>query len=515
LQVGSTTASGLTGQIVATTTKNININTGYSFSAGTANGSTTNIDSTTWNFTNWPLEDDGGTFYREYTYDLTTKDTAGSTVASTTIRFTDLKNVTVFTATTSAVGVLPQQVFTYATFSSSTQSTEQKVGPFNFTAIKYGFGVVDLQKDFSAKTTETLTLSTDTFITETDLDLALASTGIIVTESTDIAYGEDSTSTAGWTTATTTAYAPIDQSKFFGIFGYDGTTADVKLVKDASGANGFTINYQTGAITFNTSQFLRTVNLVYSYGGRITVATTTNTSEIYDFTHAKDTNIFRTFDGTTYTSYLDVLIGPEVATGAIEEVNTRNVNFNAGYGWSAGQTNGSIKNIDATTFTFIWPTTATTSPVSTTTGTFSRQYTHDVTVQDKAGTAVSAASVKLTNFNDASVYDVETNGSGVIPQQTFTFATYGSTTESTEQKVGPFNFTAFKYAFAVVSLSKDLNSKTTETITLADDSFKVLSEADALLLQGIDLTTSTAVAFGAEATSTISVVNTSSPLAWV
>jgi len=78
-------------------------------------------------------------------------------VPSSTVLLTNYKNVSVFTQETSATGTIPTQTFTYATYSSSTTSTAQLVGPFNFKAIKYGYGFVDLTKNLSAKTVEDVT----------------------------------------------------------------------------------------------------------------------------------------------------------------------------------------------------------------------------------------------------------------------------------------------------------------------------------------------------------------------
>jgi len=234
--------------------------------------------------------------------------TAGVAVATATVKMTDLKNNQVFNVKTDATGNIAQQTFTSVTYASTTTSTAQNVGPFNFKAIKYGFQFLDLTKTLTAETSETVTLTTDSFTTEADVDvtLVLENNGLALASSTPIAYGSEATTSAFFTTTRNVLNTPVDQSKFLGIFGYDGTTADTKLVKDAAGANGFTINYSDGLITFNTSQNARQVTFVYSHGGTITATTTVTTAQIYDFVAAKEENVFRTPDGTNYTSYLDV-----------------------------------------------------------------------------------------------------------------------------------------------------------------------------------------------------------------
>ncbi|MEK7131732.1 MAG: hypothetical protein AAB797_03320, partial [Patescibacteria group bacterium] len=471
------------------TTKNLNFKLGYGFSSGSANGSTKNIDSNTWNFT-WPTSTTPGTFSRKYTYDLTIKDAAGTAVSSTQVILTNFRNQSVFDQLTTSTGKISTQTFTYATYASSTTSTAQLVGPFNFKAIRYGYGFVDLSKDLSTKTTEEVTLSTDGFTILSEA-AATALTGITLVTSTAVAYGTESTTTIG--TAYTLANFPVDQSRFFAIFKtVSSTGVETKLVEGA--ANDYTINYGTGSTTLNTSLLGNTLRFVYSYGGKITVTSTHTTSEIYDYTHMRKANVFTTFDGSTFASFLHIQVGSSTV-GAIEELTTKNVNFKSGYGWSAGVGAGSTKNIDSNTWNFTWNAAAST-------GTFSRQYTYDLTVKDAAGTAVSSTQVILTNFKNVSVFDQLTTSTGKIPTQTFTYATYASSTTSTAQLVGPFNFKAIKYGYGFVDLSKDLSAKTTEEVTLSTDGFTILSEASSTAITGIILVTSTPVAYGAEISTT-------------
>ncbi|PJE68877.1 hypothetical protein COU96_02815, partial [Candidatus Shapirobacteria bacterium CG10_big_fil_rev_8_21_14_0_10_38_14] len=295
IQLGTSTNSGFIEQA---TTKKVNFKAGYGWSAGDPDGSTKNIDSDTWNFI-WGAEPTG-TFSRQYTYDLTVTNVAGQAVTSTQITLTDYNDEQIFQATTVDDGTIPTQTFTYATYASTTESVLQKVGPFNFKAVKYGFTPVDLTKDWDAKTVESLTLTSDPYVVLSELD-ALALTGITLTTSTDVKYGEEAT-----TTCSTSCYlknTPVDQSKFFGIYGWNGTSENTKLVEGTH----FTINYGTGVITFITSQSGRTVNFVYSYAGNVTISESHTTSEIYDYLYYKKAKVFTTFDGSTYTSYLDII----------------------------------------------------------------------------------------------------------------------------------------------------------------------------------------------------------------
>jgi hypothetical protein len=214
------------------------------------------------------------------------------------------------------------------------------------------------------------------------------------------------------------------------------------------------------------------VTFVYSYGGKVEIATSTprTVSQIYDYTHAQKEAVFTTFDGSTYSSYLDIQLGNGTVSGAIEESTTKKINYKAGYGFSAGDLSGSTKNIDSDTWDFTWG--------AEPTGTFSRQYTYDLTVTDKAGQPVTSTEITVTDYNDNLVFQATTTDDGTIPTQTFTYATYSSTTGSTLQKVGPFNFTAKKYGYTPVELTKDWDSKTVESLTLTSDPYVVLSESD-------------------------------------
>ena len=164
-----------------------------------------------------------------------------------------------------------------------------------------------------------------------------------------------------------------------------------------------------------TAQTGHTVNPVYSSGGKVTATSTVTTAQIYDYTHVMGANVFTTFDGATYNSYLDLQIGDDVASGAIAEATTKTINLKRGYGWSAGGATGSTKNIDSDTWNFTWSGAAD--------NTFSRKYTYDLTVTT-AGARHTYATTTFSDFRRQPDFRQGTVAmvKGKIPQQTYTYA---------------------------------------------------------------------------------------------
>ena len=147
--LGNTTHVGIINE---TTSKTLNFEDGFGFSAEIGTGSTINIDSSTWNFV-WS-GNTNGTFYRKYTYDATIKDTSGNTLGNTTIELLDVYGNSIFSKLTDANGVIPPQIFTLYTYEESRRSSETDQGPHKLYLKKYGYKFVETQKVFTGKTSE-------------------------------------------------------------------------------------------------------------------------------------------------------------------------------------------------------------------------------------------------------------------------------------------------------------------------------------------------------------------------
>jgi len=108
------------GTLNETNLKTVNFKDGYGWSAGSIGGVTINVLSDNWQFT-WVGSN--GTFSRKYTYDLTVTDTGGTAIENVSVNMVDLHGDLVFNTITDSNGQVPQQLFTYGTYSSSNRNS--------------------------------------------------------------------------------------------------------------------------------------------------------------------------------------------------------------------------------------------------------------------------------------------------------------------------------------------------------------------------------------------------------
>src|SRR3989344_2206339 len=335
---------------------------------------------------------------------------------------------------------------------------------------------VSALKFLSAETSETVQLGAEPFVVG-----AGNSTGIVFTPPTNVSFGQEILT--GCELNCTLAESPVTQSEYLVVYGWDGSNKEVKLtrVTDGPNANGeYNVTFATGRLDFFNNQSGYTVIPVYSYGGQILINETRTLSEIYDFVQANLSGVFTTATGTTYDSFVDMVLGDDASPGVINETASRTVNFKEGFGWSAGSANGTAINVESDTWQFTW------KPDN---GTFFRQYTYDLKVTDTGGTAIGNVSVGMVDLHGAPVFDANTLGTGSIPTQTYTYGTYKFTDGNAITLVGPFTQKVKFYAKNFVEFFKALTTKTSEETQLAANSFTTLANATAASNQsGINYT---------------------------
>ena len=122
-----------TAMIEESTDMTINIKEGFGFSAGSANGTTVNLLSDTWNF-KWFA--DNGTFFRKYTFDVTVMNSTGDPLNNAEVTLYDNDGGIVFQLNTNSSGQIDQQVITYALYNYTGNST---FSPFTIKVVKYPF----------------------------------------------------------------------------------------------------------------------------------------------------------------------------------------------------------------------------------------------------------------------------------------------------------------------------------------------------------------------------------------
>src|SRR3989338_5045193 len=462
------------GLIVQPTTNTLDFKKGFGWSAEEGTGATRNIDSSTWNFT-WNAASNG-TFSRRYTYDLKVTDTAGVGIENASVALTDLAGKAVFNVFTPSGWSIVQQNFTYVTYNSTTKGNATAVGPFTLKIRYFEKTFTEALKFLSAETSETVQLGAEPFVVG-----AGNSTGIVFTPPTNVSFGQEILT--GCELNCTLPESPVTQSEYLVVYGWDGSNKEVKLtrVTDGPNANGeYNVTFATGRLDFFNNQSGYTVIPVYSYGGQILINETRTLSEIYDFVQANLSGVFTTATGTTYDSFVDMVLGDNVSSGVINETASRTVNFKEGFGWSAGSANGTAINVESDTWQFIW------KPDN---GTFFRQYTYDLKVTDTGGTAIGNVSVGMVDLHGAPVFDANTLGTGSIPTQTYTYGTYEFTDGNAITLVGPFTQKVKFYAKNFVEFFKVLTTKTSEETQLAANSFTTLANATAASNQsGINYT---------------------------
>ena len=247
------------------------------------------------------------------------------------------------------------------------------------------------------------------------------------------------------------------------MFGYNGSVGNftkLTLVTGAPSANGqYNISYSNGQLYFYNNQSIGNgTRPVYSYGGKIQLTGVQNMSNVYHYMQANLSDDFSTTDGSTYTSYVDIILGNSTSNGIINETSDKTLNIEDGYGFSAGSANGTTVNILSDTWNFRW---------FSNNGTFFRNYTLDSTVQDNTGSKIQNANVTLKDKYGKVVFSLNTSASGTIPQQSVTYALYNYTGNDTfSNSTNKFTLTVTKSPYNDYSQPVDLDRKTTLTITM-------------------------------------------------
>ncbi|MBU2637632.1 MAG: hypothetical protein KJ955_01535, partial [Nanoarchaeota archaeon] len=306
----------------------------------TANGKGVQLINTEWNRTyDWNFGGDNGTgsvaIKELYGFQPTFTDAAGAVLANVSIKVMDNFGTVRANLVSDTTGKIAEQNMpTWQVERSASGEEITSFNPYNVKIKKYGKTFVSEAKSFSARTIETKQLSANPFSNRSEDD-AKALTGIRYVPPTSVNYGDESNSS--WTNQGQLLHYPVAQSGFFGLFA-NGT----KLVENTN----YTVNYQTGLITFLQTMAGKEIRPVYSHGGNITLfngATSCYTMrDIYDYMQANLSDVVSTVDGVIYTFYVGLIVGNYSTTqGCILDPNARIV-FEDGFTYSFSVAGGFI-----------------------------------------------------------------------------------------------------------------------------------------------------------------------------
>ena len=290
-----------------------------------------------WNSINWTDGSYSGQINRKYNYDLTVTDSAGSALVNSTIILIDVRGDILFSLKTNSNGKIDQQTITRAIYDYNNKDGDER-GPHTLLTKKYRKNFQTIAKEFAAATEETLQLSTNTFSTLSESG-ASALTNISYNPPTKVNYGKESNVTIG--TSWQLANYPIDGCQYYAFFA-NGS----KLVEGVAGVGNYTLNFETGAVTFHQDMSIYNVTATYYYGGSLTLTngvTVTNAftlSNIYDFMQYKtaSNNLSQdltTVNGITYSFCIDLFVGNDISGGSIVDAG-KSIEFNPGYDVSQG-----------------------------------------------------------------------------------------------------------------------------------------------------------------------------------
>ena len=209
---------------------------------------------------NWTSGSYSGSINRKYEYTPTVTDASGNALANVSLTLLDVRGNNVFDLTTDSSGTIPTQTITRAIYDYSHKTGDER-GAHTLKIKKFGKNFQTLAKQFSAATVETLQTSNNPFVTLSQAQVENLS-GIFYSQPIKINYGDEIHT--NFTSSGNLDNTPVTQSEFFALFA-NGT-------KLTEGTN-YTINYETGVITFLNDMAGYSVYPVYSYGGNITIAT--------------------------------------------------------------------------------------------------------------------------------------------------------------------------------------------------------------------------------------------------
>ncbi|MDP3026282.1 MAG: hypothetical protein Q8N63_01130, partial [Nanoarchaeota archaeon] len=117
-----------------------------------------------WSSINWTTGSFSGSINRKYTYDLTAADATGTALANASIKLIDVKGNVLFNLASDSQGKIPQQTITRAIFDYN-YKTGNDQGPHRLYIKKYGKSFMQVVKEFSAASIETLQLTSNPFST--------------------------------------------------------------------------------------------------------------------------------------------------------------------------------------------------------------------------------------------------------------------------------------------------------------------------------------------------------------
>ncbi|MGV8086929.1 MAG: hypothetical protein ACP5N1_04825, partial [Candidatus Woesearchaeota archaeon] len=200
---------------------------------------------------------------------------------------------------------------------------------YTFYGKKYGKKLLSEPKSFATRTVETKQVTDNLFVTKSVVQAA-ALANITYNTPTKISYGEETNSS--WSTTGQLEHYPVDQCQYFELF-----ANDTLLVKDSD----YSINYETGAISFLHDYTGYTIYPVYFYGGNVTITNgftlmnALSMNDVYDYMQYQTslnnlTEDVYTIDGRTYTFCVNLVVGNSTTKGSLSDSDAT-LTFNDGY----------------------------------------------------------------------------------------------------------------------------------------------------------------------------------------
>jgi len=280
---------------------------------------------------NWTGDWSGTTTIQEsYGYLPNFIDTSSQGVENLTIVLIDrLGNVQVAEKTDSLGEINEQYIKTWQVEKTDSGETITLFNPYTFYGKKYGKKLISEPKSFSTRTVETKQVLGNSFTTKAEAQ-ASALKNITYNAPTKVAYGEEYNST--WTTSGQLAHYPVDSCQYFALFANE--------TKLAEGAD-YTIDYETGEITFLEDISGNTIYPVYFYGGDVTITNgftimyALSMNDIYDYLQYQTsqnnlTEDVYTVDGLTYTFCVNLVVGDATRRGSLSDSDA-SLTFKEGY----------------------------------------------------------------------------------------------------------------------------------------------------------------------------------------
>ena len=137
---------------------------------------------------NWTISWNGTSskvVYRQYEFDLTVVDIAGSGVDTAKVKIWDVGDHIVTNTTTNASGVLATQTLNYGYYNQSGGNTPVMQTPHEMRIYEYGKNMLSSKSSIEAKTDWALTMYSDPYITQTTEATVAAYTGITINHTTE------------------------------------------------------------------------------------------------------------------------------------------------------------------------------------------------------------------------------------------------------------------------------------------------------------------------------------------